>query len=169
MQVITLWGHQAACLKVIPRESVMERIAIAVLYASGEVLIGPRPDGDALAGLWEFPGGKINPGETPAAAAARECKEETGLEVVVLGTCAEVLHRYHIGKNPGEQASGPHLELHLSFFACRPMERSGPVTSPFRWVGLKQLSSLDFPAANHSLIERLADVDFIDRLWGEPS
>ena len=42
----------------------MERIAIAVLYDAGEVLIGPRADGDLLAGLWEFPGGKINPGET---------------------------------------------------------------------------------------------------------
>lgn len=169
MRATISWDHQAACLKVIPRESVMERIAIAVLYASGEVLIGPRPDGDALAGLWEFPGGKINPGETPAAAAVRECREETGLEVIVLGTCAEVLHRYPIGENPSEQASGPHLELHLSFFACRPLERFGSVASPFRWVGLEHLPSLDFPAANHSLIAQFADVDFIHRFWGEPA
>ena len=146
----------------------MERIAIAVLYDSGEVLIGPRADGDPLAGLWEFPGGKIKPGETPAKAAVRECREETGLEVIVLGTCAEVLHRYATGKNPSEQESGFPLELHLSFFACRPSGRLRSATSPFRWVGLEQLSSLDFPAANHSLIAQLADVDFIDRFWGEP-
>ena len=144
----------------------MQRIAIAVLYISGEVLVGPRAGGDAFAGLWEFPGGKINPGENPAAAAIRECREETGLEVIVLGTCAEVFHRYPFGKNPSDQASGTHLELHLSFFACRPLERSASVTSPFRWVGLEQLPSLNFPAANHSLIAQFGDVDFIDRFWG---
>ena len=98
------------------RESVMEHIAIAVLFDAQEVLIGPRADGDFLAGLWEFPGGKIVAGERPEEAAARECKEETGLDVTVLGKCAEVVHHYAMGKNISGQQSGRTLKLHLSFF-----------------------------------------------------
>ncbi len=53
------------------------RIAIAVVEHDGNFLIGLRPSGAVLGGLWEFPGGKVEPDETPEAAAARECLEET--------------------------------------------------------------------------------------------
>ena len=55
-------------------------IAIAVVLHNDCVLIGVRPAGATLAGLWEFPGGKIEAGETPNEAAERECLEETGLK-----------------------------------------------------------------------------------------
>ena len=54
--------------------------AVALVDADGRVLIAQRPAGKAMAGLWEFPGGKIEPGETPEAALVRELKEELGIE-----------------------------------------------------------------------------------------
>ncbi len=149
------------------RDSVMERIAIAVLCDAQEVLIGPRADGDFLAGLWEFPGGKIVADERPEEAAARECREETGLEVTVLAKCAEVVHHYEIEKNKSGQEGDRHLNLHLSFFACHPLDRRLPVNPPFRWVALNRLASLEFPAANRVLISHLSEEDFIQEFWGE--
>lgn len=54
--------------------------AVALVDADGRVLIAQRPEGKAMAGLWEFPGGKIEPGETPEVALVRELKEELGIE-----------------------------------------------------------------------------------------
>ena len=69
-------------------------IAVAVVEHRGKYLIGRRPEGAALAGLWEFPGGKVEPGESPADAARRECLEETGLDVVVGAPYPEVVQQY---------------------------------------------------------------------------
>ena len=57
--------------------------AVALVDADGRVLIAQRPEGKAMAGLWEFPGGKIEPGETPEVALVRELKEELGIETWV--------------------------------------------------------------------------------------
>ncbi len=55
-------------------------VAVALVDADGRVLLQERPAGKSLAGLWEFPGGKIDPGETPEAALVRELKEELGID-----------------------------------------------------------------------------------------
>ena len=55
--------------------------AVALIDADGRVLLAQRPEGKAMAGLWEFPGGKVEPGETPEAALIRELKEELGIDV----------------------------------------------------------------------------------------
>src|SRR3954467_9673225 len=55
--------------------------AVALLDADGRVLLAQRPEGKSMAGLWEFPGGKVEPGETPEAALVRELKEELGIDV----------------------------------------------------------------------------------------
>ncbi len=55
--------------------------AMALVDADGRVLLARRPEGKAMAGLWEFPGGKVAPGETPEAALIRELKEELGLDI----------------------------------------------------------------------------------------
>ena len=119
-------------------------IAIAVIEQDGRYLIGPRPDGVALAGLWEFPGGKVEPGETPQAAAARECLEETGLAVEALEPYEVVDHRYAHG----------HVQLH--FFRCRLVNRSQTPDGRFRWVPAAELCAYDFPPANAALVARLA-------------
>jgi len=55
--------------------------AAAIIDADGRVLIAERPEGKSMAGLWEFPGGKVNPGELPESALVRELKEELGIDI----------------------------------------------------------------------------------------
>src|SRR5688572_2665955 len=89
-------------------------ISIAVVEYDGNFLIGERPEGAPLAGYWEFPGGKVEPGEDPRHTAARECREETGLEVDIGVEYPEVMHQYD------------HAKLHLHFFKAQPKEFSLP-------------------------------------------
>jgi 8-oxo-dGTP diphosphatase len=118
-------------------------IAIAVVENEGQFLIGVRPEGVALAGLWEFPGGKVKPGETPEEAARRECLEETGLEIEVGEPYPKVVHQYN------------HDKVRLHFFACRPTTPEQEALPPFRWVPRADLGRYEFPAANGALIEFL--------------
>ena len=118
-------------------------IAIAVVEREGRFLIGQRGAGVPLAGLWEFPGGKVEPGETPEQAAVRECHEETGLLVTVVGAYGRVVHRYE------------HGEVELHFFACRPVDAGQTPAERFRWVAAEELASYEFPAANAELVKRL--------------
>ncbi len=118
-------------------------IAIAVVEHRGQFLIGLRPEGAPLAGFWEFPGGKIEPGETPQQAAARECLEETGLTVNVGAAYPKVVHQYE------------HSRVELHFFACEPLEPQQQLPARFRWASLERLSEYRFPPANAELIARL--------------
>jgi 8-oxo-dGTP diphosphatase len=118
-------------------------IAIAVVRRNGQFLIGLRPAGAPLAGLWEFPGGKVLPGETPAAAAARECLEETGIAIDVGAEQGVVAQRY------------AHGDVELHFFDCTPRNPLPAVDPRFRWVPAADLGRYEFPAANAPLIERL--------------
>jgi 8-oxo-dGTP diphosphatase len=118
-------------------------IAVAVVLSEGRVLIGRRPEGVPLAGLWEFPGGKVARGETPSEAAARECREETGLAVRVGDLDHEVIHSYSDGR------------LRIGFFLARPVDTAGAPRPPFRWVPLGELPSYSFPPANAAMIARL--------------
>jgi mutator protein MutT len=118
-------------------------VARDVLTRKREFLIGQRPAGVPLAGLWEFPGGKLLPGETPAAAAARECQEETGLSIQVGEPYPAVVHDYDHGR------------LLLHFFACRPVDPDQLPLDPFRWVARDRLMEYSFPAANTRLVEWL--------------
>jgi 8-oxo-dGTP diphosphatase len=118
-------------------------IAVAVVERAGEFLIGLRPEGIALAGLWEFPGGKVEPGESPAEAATRETCEETGVEIVIEGEYPEVVHQYDHGK------------VRLHFFRCGLRDNQQPTSSRFKWVPRGSLGDYEFPAANAGLIAYL--------------
>jgi 8-oxo-dGTP diphosphatase len=118
-------------------------IAVAVVEHAGRVLIGKRPPGGPLGGFWEFPGGKVAPGETLQEAAARECREETGLIVSIGEPYLEVVHSYDHGR------------VRLCFFAAAPLN---PVQAPagaFRWVPVSDLADYTFPLANATLLELL--------------
>jgi tRNA (guanine-N7-)-methyltransferase len=119
------------------------QIAIAIAEHDGRYLIGQRPPGTPLAGLWEFPGGKILPNETPQAAAARECLEETGLDVVVGAPYPTVTHEY------------PHGSVKLHFFACRPVDPTQQPRPPFEWVEAARLGDYPFPSANAAILKSL--------------
>jgi 8-oxo-dGTP diphosphatase len=120
-----------------------QQIAIAVVEHNGSYLIRQRPSGAPLAGFWEFPGGKVHAGETPEAAATRECREETGLAVTVVEMLAEVDHSYD------------HGTLRLAFYLCTPRSPSGQPGGGFCWTLGSTLGSYEFPPANEVVLRRI--------------
>ena len=118
-----------------------------VLDGAGRVLIQRRPEDAMLGGLWEFPGGKVEEGETPGVACARELQEELGIEVEVGAPVARVEHAYS------------HFRITMHAFRCRLV--SGDPTSatgePVAWVAVEDLDDYAFPRANRRVIEALVD------------
>jgi 8-oxo-dGTP diphosphatase len=119
------------------------QIAIAIVEEQGRFLVGLREPGTALAGYWEFPGGKVQSGEPVEAAAIRECLEETGLRVQVTG------------EYPGTCYDYEHADVELHFFACAVTGRRSELPPRFRWVPRLELARYQFPPANAALLERL--------------
>jgi 8-oxo-dGTP diphosphatase len=121
-------------------------VAAAILCRGGRVLVGRRREGQHLAGSWEFPGGKVRPGERPEEALAREVQEEVGLVVGKAVLLHRQDHRY------AERA------VSLSFYLCldaagEPTPRQG---QELRWVSPAELADLPTPAANREVLELLA-------------
>ena len=119
------------------------KIAIAVVKNGDRFLVGQRSQDQVLAGFWEFPGGKIEAGESDLEAAVRECFEETGVTVAAVGRYMTVEHSYE------------HGDLQLSFIACEPKLTGCAPNQPFCWVDREQLAELAFPDANAVLVEQL--------------
>ncbi len=126
--------------------SIPQRIALAVIFHDGKVLVARRPKGKRLGGLWEFPGGKIEDGESAAQAAERECREEIGCEVSCIRSLGTVRHDY------GD------FSVELVALLCELNEgenrRSSDATE-LEWATLEDLKARPIPAANHALIEVL--------------
>ena len=123
--------------------------ACALVDRDGRVLIAQRPRGRTLSGLWEFPGGKVQPGETPEAALTRELREEIGIEVArhCLAPLCFASHAY----------SGFHLLMTL--FLCRIWEGTARALEDqtLAWVRAKDLRQYEMPAANAPLVAMLQD------------
>ena len=124
--------------------------AVALIDADGRVLIAQRPEGKSMAGLWEFPGGKVEAGETPEAALIRELHEELGIET------------WHSCLAPLTFASHAYEDFHLlmPLFACRRWEgiatpREGQV---LKWVHARDLANYPMPPADIPLIPILRDL-----------
>jgi 8-oxo-dGTP diphosphatase len=121
-------------------------VGIGIIRRGRHFLIRQRPPGTVYAGYWEFPGGKCEPGETPAQATARECLEEVGLPVLIGRLRKLRRHRY------------PHGLVELSFHDCSlldPTSEPSPDTG-FAWVDGEQLEALRFPEANVEILSELA-------------
>ena len=120
-------------------------VAAGLVFEGGRLLITQRPPGGHLAGLWEFPGGKLESGESWQQALVRELREELGIEVAVGREFCRVQHAY------------PQREVHLRFFVCR--IASGIPTpigcSAVAWVGPEELGRFEFPEADRQLLEQL--------------
>ena len=121
-------------------------VSIALVAHRGCYLVGQRGPNGPLAGFFEFPGGKCNPGESPEACAVRECLEETGLSVEVVRLRREIEHIY------------PYGAVRLHFFDCRLLPDSDPQTlAPgFMWVARERLREFNFPEPNQPLLAELA-------------
>jgi 8-oxo-dGTP diphosphatase len=124
--------------------------AAALVDPDGRVLIAQRPAGKSLAGLWEFPGGKVDAGETPEAALVRELREE--LEIETRGSCLA----------PIAFASHGYDDFHLlmPLFACRVWEGMPRPTEGQRlaWVAPARLADYPMPPADLPLIPLLRDL-----------
>ena len=122
-------------------------VAAGLILRGEEVLICQRRPDQPMALKWEFPGGKIEPGETPEQALARELDEELGIDADVGPRVAHTRHTYRSGG-----------AVDLQFFAVR--EFRGEVTNRIfhdvRWILLRDLTSYDFLAADRDLIRELA-------------
>ncbi|QEW22821.1 CTP pyrophosphohydrolase [Marinibacterium anthonyi] len=123
--------------------------AVALIDPEGRVLLAQRPKGKSMAGLWEFPGGKVEPGETPEAALVRELHEELGIDTWT--SCLA----------PLTFASHGYDDFHLlmPLFACR--KWNGIVQSrenqALKWVRAESLSDYPMPAADVPLVPILRD------------
>ena len=121
--------------------------AAAIVAADDRVLVAQRLPGGSLAGLWEFPGGKIEPGEIPEAALSRELAEELGIAVdpASLAPIGFASHAY------------PDFHLVMLLFLCRDWtgEPEGLEGQPLRWVAADALPNLPMPPADVPLIEVL--------------
>jgi 8-oxo-dGTP diphosphatase len=123
--------------------------AVALIDVDGRILLAQRPEGKSMVGMWEFPGGKIEEGETPEVALVRELKEELGIDT--WESCLA----------PLTFASHSYQDFHLlmPLFACRkwngiPTAQEGQTLA---WVKAKDLRNYEMPPADIPLIPILRD------------
>ena len=124
----------------------MLRIVCGIVFRGREILIARRPDDSHLGGLWEFPGGKVETGETLEEALRRELREETGLAIEEPGLFFEKTFTY------------PERSVHLHFYTCRApggQQARAKAAEECRWIAAADLDNYAFPEANQELIQLL--------------
>jgi len=126
----------------------LHRVALAVILNKNKFLIQKRPTTGHLAGMWEFPGGKIKPDESAKQAVARECHEELGVSVKIIQKLKNVKHAY------------THFKIELNIFICRLSSSTvrARQSQPLRWIGLDEMNQYPFPAANYKFFNELEAV-----------
>ena len=130
--------------------SILLVVACALIDADGRILLAQRPQGKSLAGLWEFPGGKMEPGETPEETLIRELEEELGIrtKVACLAPLTFASHTYE------------KFHLLMPLYVCRrfegiPVGREGQA---IKWVKPQALRDYPMPPADEPLIPILQDL-----------
>ena len=124
--------------------------AVALVDPDGRILLAQRPAGKPMAGLWEFPGGKVDPGETPETALIRELTEELGIDVTASCLAPFTFASY----------SYPDFHLLMPLYVCRkwsgvPAAREG---QRFAWVRPARLAEYPMPPADKPLVAILRDL-----------
>jgi mutator protein MutT len=120
-------------------------VSAALIFRDGKLLITQRHARSHLGGLWEFPGGKREAGETFEQCLVREIREELGVDIVVGELFEEVAHAY------------PEKSVRLKFFTCQLLsgEPQPLDCAAVKWVTNLELASFQFPAADAQLLEKL--------------
>ena len=126
-------------------------MSAGIIYREGRVLVGQRPKLGRHSLKWEFPGGKVELGESPQQALVRELDEELAIQADVGGELARYEHDYPNGSR-----------VHLLFFAVPAYtgEPRGRVFEQIQWVSLEELPELDFLDGDFDFVRRLARGDF---------
>ncbi|AIC29132.1 MULTISPECIES: 8-oxo-dGTP diphosphatase MutT [Rhizobium] len=124
--------------------------ACALIDADGRILLAQRPEGKSLAGLWEFPGGKVEPGETPEETLVRELEEELGIKtkIACLAPLTFASHSYET------------FHLLMPLYICRRYEgiAQGREGQALKWVRAGALRDYPMPPADEPLIPMLQDL-----------
>jgi 8-oxo-dGTP diphosphatase len=125
-------------------------VCVALVDADGRVLLAQRPEGKPMAGLWEFPGGKVHEGETPEAALIRELKEELGIDVA-----ASCLAPFTFASHAYER-----FHLLMPLYVCRKWQ--GELTplegQRLAWVRPVRMDDYPMPPADKPLVAMLRDL-----------
>jgi len=136
-------------LEALPKKLLLV-VACALVDTDGRILLAQRPEGKSMAGLWEFPGGKVEPGETPEQTVIRELHEELGIvtRVACLAPLTFASHAYD------------DFHLLMPLFICRRFEGipQGREGQALKWVRAKALRDYPMPAADEPLIPFLQDL-----------
>jgi 8-oxo-dGTP diphosphatase len=125
------------------------RIVAAVVERDGKYLITQRRDGAVLPGLWEFPGGRVEEGESDEAALVREVRGRIGVEVEVGDRVSEREHSYD------------GYDVHLSLFSCKLPPGAEPralTVKDVRWVGSGEFADYTFPPADQATMDQLLGI-----------
>jgi len=127
-------------------------VSAALIFRGGKLLVTRRHAKSHLGGLWEFPGGKLEAGETFEQCLVREIREELGVEISVGELFEEIVHDY------------PEKSVRLKFFVCRLLagEPQPLDCAAVRWAGAAELAGFEFPAADARLLARLGSFEFPD-------
>jgi len=127
-------------------------VAAGLVFRDGKLLITQRKPDSHLGGLWEFPGGKLEPGESFEDALIRELDEELGIEVEVGDLIEDITHDY------------PEKSVRLRFFKCRWLKHEPYPhdVHALAWITRDQLGNYPFPAADTRLLQQLRDTQ---SLW----
>jgi mutator protein MutT len=120
-------------------------VSAALVFRAGKLLITQRHAGAHLGGLWEFPGGKREVGETFEQCLVREIREELGVKISVGELFEEICHDY------------PEKSVHLKFFICQLLsgEPQPLDCAAVKWIEKAELAAHEFPAADARLLEKL--------------
>jgi len=125
-------------------------VSAALIFRDIKLLITQRHAKSHLGGLWEFPGGKLEPGETFEQCLVREIHEELGIQISVGALFEEITHDY------------PEKSVRLKFFICELLsdEPQALGCAAFKWIDRQELGGYEFPAADARLLEKLSAYNF---------
>jgi 8-oxo-dGTP diphosphatase len=122
------------------------RVVVAVIEYRGRYLITQRNESAVLPLLWEFPGGRVEHGETDHDALGRELRERIGVDVEITGRMGEHVHEYD------------RYDVHMQMFACSLTSSTEPrplAVRDIKWVTSEQLGKFEFPPADQQTMDRL--------------